>query len=148
MIDPKKREQLAGLLGELDRASLEDLAAEFLTVARQLPAGMTTTPAPFPPEDLPVPEPPSKIVGLDGKPINQPKHIERAAANADPSLGLLEVKVQGNGQLVQIEFDRTLKVVTMPTAQAFQFACLILENCGAKIDKAVIPSPPSTAPSA
>lgn len=165
MIDPEKQEQLQKLLAELDDRQVgelyEDListrATDLQKIATIVNLVASLTPAfraeleaqlgiPAQTKQEPPRPMPSTILGMDGKPINQPKHISKAAAGADPQMGLLDVKVEGNGTIVQITFDRDVRFIAMPVGQGLQFAMLIMESCGAKIDRTVIPQTPQGAP--
>jgi hypothetical protein len=53
------------------------------------------------------------------------------------------VTVEGNGQAVRFSYNRTLNAVVMPNAQAVEFAMLILQSCGASIDRTVWTSTPA-----
>jgi membrane-associated protease RseP (regulator of RpoE activity) len=88
----------------------------------------------IPPAEKEIPEP-SRLVGMDGQPLDRPRGISKAAAGADPKLGLLDVNVAGNGSMVQVTFDRPLSVMAMRNAQALQLAAMIMEAAGAKIER-------------
>ena len=114
---------------------------ERLMIVRQLLEEMTPAFKAEAIAQLTAPPPPaeeSKVLGLDGRPANADRPIERAAAGVDPSQGLLNITVQSNGQHVNVKFDRRIQDFTLANPQMIQLAMLLLENCGAKVERRVI----------
>lgn len=60
----------------------------------------------------------------------------------DPRVRSLQLNVMSIDGQVRITFGEKVAWIQMSASQAFQFACLVLEHAGAKIDKTVIPSGP------
>lgn len=63
------------------------------------------------------------------------------AVDAEMSETPLTVTVESNGQAVRISYNQAVKSVVMTSAQAIELAFLILQSCGASIDRSVWVTP-------
>jgi hypothetical protein len=50
--------------------------------------------------------------------------------------GDLELEISNNGQIVRVDFGKPVRWIGLPNAHAVQFAIMLMEHAGAKLERA------------